>query len=266
MADNYKLLMNDTARKTKRIIQDPIKALIAHLQESPEFADVSPDYIERLLYWFEDRLRMFQPVIDKFIGDRLHESYRRGIVSVSKANNTPPHMLMSDNDKVKELQTVWINNFKGLNDELKLEVRNVVSNTLRSGSDPKQVIPQLRNILKAHDKGKESELNPRGMRLEQKATIMGRTLIVEGFNVAKMQRDQQSGIVWGGEWTAANDERTCPLCGALDGTTVKMGENFEIKYKGVNYSKPHPPLHFQCRCTRKSITFIEAKRRGLWKD
>jgi len=43
------------------------------------------------------------------------------------------------------------------------------------------------------------------------------------------------------EWLTADDERTCTECGALDGETVGLDEEFSI---GVL----HPPAHVQCRC------------------
>lgn len=43
------------------------------------------------------------------------------------------------------------------------------------------------------------------------------------------------------EWMTAEDERTCPECGALDGETIGLNEEFSAGIKT-------PPLHPQCRC------------------
>lgn len=49
-------------------------------------------------------------------------------------------------------------------------------------------------------------------------------------------------------WVTATDERVCEWCGALDGTTVELGDDFAISNGKNGYSEPHPPLHPQCRC------------------
>jgi SPP1 gp7 family putative phage head morphogenesis protein len=52
-------------------------------------------------------------------------------------------------------------------------------------------------------------------------------------------------------WCTADDERTCEICGALDGKSIGMNDNFEFKTK---LPKSHgiarvPPAHPHCRCT-----------------
>lgn len=52
-------------------------------------------------------------------------------------------------------------------------------------------------------------------------------------------------------WCTADDERTCDICGALDGHSIEMNDNFEFKTK---LPKSHgvarvPPAHPHCRCT-----------------
>lgn len=52
-------------------------------------------------------------------------------------------------------------------------------------------------------------------------------------------------------WCTADDERTCEICGSLEGQSIEMNENFEFKAK---LSKAHgmarvPPAHPHCRCT-----------------
>lgn len=47
----------------------------------------------------------------------------------------------------------------------------------------------------------------------------------------------------------ADDERVCPICGALDGAIVGMDEEFDIPNRGnYRFTKLHPPYHIQCRC------------------
>ena len=56
-------------------------------------------------------------------------------------------------------------------------------------------------------------------------------------------------------WTTRDDERTCPICGQLDGTVWAEGEGFM------------PPVHDHCRCTRV-YHHVEFRRRWVeeWRD
>lgn len=53
-------------------------------------------------------------------------------------------------------------------------------------------------------------------------------------------------------WCTADDERVCEICGALDGKTIEMEDNFgfytrlEARNPGIRQT---PPAHPSCRCT-----------------
>ncbi|MDO4281344.1 MAG: phage minor head protein [Peptococcaceae bacterium] len=52
-------------------------------------------------------------------------------------------------------------------------------------------------------------------------------------------------------WSAARDERTCPICGALDGQRIAMDEDFDYETKlagRVSTIRRTPPAHPSCRC------------------
>lgn len=52
-------------------------------------------------------------------------------------------------------------------------------------------------------------------------------------------------------WCTADDERVCPICGALEGVSVAMDEdfNFQTKLIGRNPTiRRVPPAHPSCRC------------------
>lgn len=47
----------------------------------------------------------------------------------------------------------------------------------------------------------------------------------------------------------ADDERTCPTCGGLEGAIVGMDEEFQIANRGrYRFTGLYPPVHIQCRC------------------
>jgi SPP1 gp7 family putative phage head morphogenesis protein len=52
------------------------------------------------------------------------------------------------------------------------------------------------------------------------------------------------------QWIASGDANTCPICAALDGTTVGVDEEFD---------EGDPPIHPQCRCT---TTLVSVSKRA----
>ena len=70
---------------------------------------------------------------------------------------------------------------------------------------------------------------------------------------------QQSGVITEMTWATAQDERVCPICGALEGQVVKVeggqfvhpgGEGKE-RWAGTVY--PEPPAHVRCRCWLRPV-------------
>ena len=51
-------------------------------------------------------------------------------------------------------------------------------------------------------------------------------------------------------WCTAEDERTCEICGALEGKRIAMDDDFEFQTKLIEPGiKRVPPAHPHCRCT-----------------
>lgn len=62
------------------------------------------------------------------------------------------------------------------------------------------------------------------------------------------------------EWSAAHDERTCPICGALDGKRIAMDEefNYPTRLAATNPDiRRTPPAHPSCRCAVKYVEVTE---------
>lgn len=52
------------------------------------------------------------------------------------------------------------------------------------------------------------------------------------------------------EWSCAEDERTCEVCGGLDGMQIDLDGDFDFKTKLTGTGiKRTPPAHPHCRCT-----------------
>jgi len=70
------------------------------------------------------------------------------------------------------------------------------------------------------------------------AETIARTAAVHVSSRAREQTfAENSDVVKGATWVATLDDRTCPICGGLDGQTFDVGKG------------PRPPAHPNCRCT-----------------
>lgn len=82
----------------------------------------------------------------------------------------------------------------------------------------------------------------------QRAIMIARTEVIAAANEGQTllwKQAQEKGLLPATirhTWIAAQSERTCPVCTALDGETVVVGEMFST---GVT----NPPAHPMCRCS-----------------
>jgi len=83
--------------------------------------------------------------------------------------------------------------------------------------------------------------------LRRRSQTIARTELAEAWHTGQQESIRQglaTGEIVGTivkEWLAANDERTCSICGALHGEQVELDEDFPGGY-------PHPPAHPNCVC------------------
>lgn len=74
-----------------------------------------------------------------------------------------------------------------------------------------------------------------------KTELIARTEILRASNLGALEiYEQNADILDGWEWTATLDERTCPICGALDGQVFRFTSP---------QSPPPTGSHPRCRCT-----------------
>ena len=65
-------------------------------------------------------------------------------------------------------------------------------------------------------------------------------------------------------WLTAEDERTCPYCGSLEGKTIPMDEEFPFATKLARYNpeiRLTPPAHPNCRCGYMVLEVEPPKKR-----
>ena len=60
-------------------------------------------------------------------------------------------------------------------------------------------------------------------------------------------------------WVTATDERVCPTCGPMDGTSEAVSKPFKVKGYGKTWA---PPLHPNCRCDIV-LDYVESEVRQL---
>lgn len=73
-----------------------------------------------------------------------------------------------------------------------------------------------------------------------RAELIAATEVTKAFFEANQITWKASEVVGEIVWQSAADERACPVCGALHGETVELGQSFRGSYT--------PPAHPRCRC------------------
>lgn len=86
----------------------------------------------------------------------------------------------------------------------------------------------------------------------QRAEMVATTEITRAYAAGNQAAWHRSGIIKEMRWRTANDEKTCPICSALDRTIVSVEGNFSENLD--NNLQQHrgtfrlPPAHVRCRC------------------
>lgn len=260
-------------RVLRKLILELKQAYIKQLEREPELADLSPFLGERLAKMFEEGVDRVTHFAEQFINKMTGTTYERAVKSLEpmKGAKLEINVLPTDRDKIQQLSSTWVNAFKSLTEDMKSDVRQIIADAHRSGTNPRDLIPRMKDVFEKNSQaGKISTTDPRltppkGMRADYRAELIGRTLVTEAWNASHQDRYERSGQVWGKKWVSAPDERRCEICRKLDGNSmiVKLNENFEVTdKKGKKYSVPFPPLHCNCRCRILPVTFVEAEKLG----
>ena len=120
-------------------------------------------------------------------------------------------------------------------------IRDETAQGLLLGENPRKIALRYRNVE-----------NMNKVRAER----IARTTVTAVSNQAQLSSYERFGVKMY-EFSATFDERTCPVCGALDGRTYPISEASQ----GTNY----PPIHPNCRCTTMSY-MSEERRDELFKE
>lgn len=156
---------------------------------------------------------------------------------------------------------------RGIEEETRQAVRDIVAAARQHGWHPHQFAPLIRDTVGLTSRqaraavnlylGQVDQVGERraaeladryARRLQtQRAKTIARTETLKAANlgrIASFEQAANNGLYNRDraqlEWIATLDERTCPLCAALNGERVPVGATFDGQL---------PPRHPQCRCT-----------------
>ena len=140
-------------------------------------------------------------------------------------------------------------------DELSRAIRPMV------GLDYRQSIANINYYTKMIENGVkpktalEKSIKYSARQNRHRAYRIARTELVFAYNQGSYygtKQAQEQGLLGRVEkvWCTAEDERTCEICGALEGKRIAMDEDFDFKTKLIEPGiKRVPPAHPHCRCT-----------------
>lgn len=84
--------------------------------------------------------------------------------------------------------------------------------------------------------------------------MIARTEILRASNLGAQQMyEENADLLEGWEYVATRDERTCPICGPLDGTQYAINDP----------AAPIPPRHPRCRCTSVPVLLDSALQQKI---
>ena len=143
-------------------------------------------------------------------------------------------------------------------DELSRVIRPMVGLTKQQSNAVMNYYQELRENGVPPKRARESAIRDAARRHRERAYSVARTELSTAYNTGAHEATKQAqarGYMGRTvkQWCAADDERMCPYCGALDGKEVEMDEEFD----GISSSwstRLHPPAHPGCRC---AVLYIE---------
>ena len=143
-------------------------------------------------------------------------------------------------------------------DELSRVIRPMVGLTKQQTNAVMNYYEKLRENGVTPKRAREMAIKDAARRHRERAYSVARTELATAFNSGAhdgTKQAQERGYMGRAVkvWCAAEDERMCPYCGAMDGKEVDMDDEFD----GISSSwstRLHPPAHPGCRC---AVLYVE---------
>lgn len=188
---------------------------------SPELKSLIEDILNKYLnYITSDNLKDF---IYKLIEDHYTQGLDAGEVNFNM-NFVPSY------ETVSFIQKFAFDNVTKLTDDVKDNLRKELATGLMNGESINQLKLRILDVMDTTIK---------------RAEMITRTETIRAFNMGHFQAAKNSGLNVVKEWSTHEDERTCKVCGFLDGQKVGIDEKFKTE-TGEEYLMS--PAHPNCRC------------------
>ncbi|RAN78008.1 hypothetical protein B5P43_18425 [Bacillus sp. SRB_336] len=204
------------------------------------------DYLAALLTWAAYDAAMaasIAPILYSLIVETGKTATGDLNLDPSMFNGTTPEVLAYYQDRANRIAT-----------DVDAETEKQLRATLGQGIDNNESDDELQARIEI----------VMGAALTYRADRIARTEVTRAQGFADVEAWTQSGIVYGKEWYAILDERTCPWCNSLDGTIVSLDSDFlslgdvlTVDGKSLNISYDdvgEPPAHVMCRCRLLDVT------------
>jgi SPP1 gp7 family putative phage head morphogenesis protein len=137
----------------------------------------------------------------------------------------PPALTFTEQKLVETIRLRNLSALTGITDEMGKKIANVLTDDIIKGKGADQI---------ARDINEQVE----GIGIAR-AKVMARTETMYAYNATATARYKAHGIDEE-EWLTAHDERTCDVCGPLDGMKFPIGEQ-------------DCPAHPNCRCVKLPV-------------
>ena len=233
------------------------------LREAILAGDISPEYMKQ---WMEDYSRL--------VAEHMLPAWERSIVAAAKLKEADHPLFFFDpmakgvRDWVENHASEFVTNvtttqIEGLRavvrraaaleemtvDELSRAIRPMVGLTKPQAAANLKYYETL--IANGTKKSRALELSKTyaARQHRYRAYNIARTELADAYNQGAYEgtKQAQAAGYMGrsvAEWSTAEDERTCPYCGALDGKTADLDEGFDLPN-----GRKLPPAHPGCRCS-----------------
>jgi SPP1 gp7 family putative phage head morphogenesis protein len=232
------------------------KELLADVENSYAGGRLSPPALAQLLVDVENEVNALAARLTERLDPTMLDSFRQGYYGrawlldrITAAEWATSYNVLLP---VEQINALLLQDYVGTSEWIDLERADLVSRLKKSltramiaGEGVGKAAERLRNDLGVKS-GQRSGFKGSAWR----TLLIARTEIIRASNIGALTvYEQNQDVLKGWEWVATLDERTCPICGGLDGKVFKFGSD-----------QPLPPSgsHPGCRCTIVPVLIDEA--------
>ena len=171
-------------------------------------------------------------IIADSVNKELTKSYDKGL---ENAEISFDMNFSRNNRRLDFLKKYSFDNIKGLNEDAADKLRSELQRAMLNLESVEQMKKRVQKVIDTS---------------VDRARAIARTELNRAENMGHLDGARQSGLVLKKRWDAHLDNRTSPVCRALDGKTIPL--NAKFKWEGQEFDAP--PAHVQCRST---LLFIQ---------